>query len=431
MFLAYLLFSHPVQYRYLVDVNKIYQECPAFYSYAIGDIDSEKIYTQYNQDVYITPASCTKVLIAALAYKRLGRDFVYNTKVYTTNNGDILLSFSGDPTLTSEDIKKLLRAVSLKGKTIILDDTCFKTTPHSGYIMRADVGTWYGQPVTGTVVDNNQINVRVKPTKVGKKALVTNDCGYSIVSTLMTSSSPSKVILIWEGNVIKAKGTINNKEKALDYILSPPELEYYIVKKFKTILGGGKKIVIIRDHKKLPASKQKKSIHTSLPLKDFLPIAMKKSDNLVLDSLYLVLIHSQDVHEISEDCRSGSNVINMFIKQYFDVDLQEAVIIGGSGLPRHNRIKVIDFIRLLRRFNKIEGFKELLTVPNEVGTTLEKRGNLPAGLRAKSGTMIGVSTLCGYYKNKVFFIGAHKFPCPLKDIHPKQDKFLSYLLGKY
>ena len=143
----------------------LYTQKPAFHAFIMGDANSEHIDIESNADVYATPASCQKIITTLLAYKTLGNQYRYETKLYVTRKKghiqDIVISFSGDPTLTSKQLTKLLRPLShseIQGR-IILDVSSFQTSPLSKNIMLDDIGTWYGQPIWAANLDQNLIPI--------------------------------------------------------------------------------------------------------------------------------------------------------------------------------------------------------------------------------------------------------------------------------
>src|SRR3954467_10427333 len=88
--------------------QKLYKEKPAFYAYIVGDTKTRKIYEEYAADVYATPASCQKTITALVALKSLGSHYHYENKLFVTKKNqdieDVIISFSGDPTFTSENL---------------------------------------------------------------------------------------------------------------------------------------------------------------------------------------------------------------------------------------------------------------------------------------------------------------------------------------
>jgi D-alanyl-D-alanine carboxypeptidase/D-alanyl-D-alanine-endopeptidase (penicillin-binding protein 4) len=412
----------------------LYKQKPAFYSYIIGDVKSDHVDKEHAADVYATPASCQKVVTALIALNVLGPDYQYETKLYATKKGgivrNVVISFSGDPHLTSEDLFNLLSP--LKGSKIhgdiVLDVSVFKTPAHAPNIMVDDIGTFYAQPVFGANIDKNQIKVRIAPSSVDKPACIENDSGYQIENNVKTTGDKSSVILLWDNGHIKAKGNINPNEVVLEIKISPYKIEPYVLYKVKNILktlGIQNDLKIIDDEHKLPTNLTLLNAIKSKKLKETLAPNMKASDNLVFDSMYLKIANSFGP---ITDWRQGNNIMKELVKKYFNIDIAKATIIDGSGLSRYNSIQPRHLFELLKQGSKMEDFVASLAKPAEAKSTLGKRDNLPSDIVAKTGYMSGISCLCGYKivsnKSTAFVIMANSFAPPKNEIFDVIDKFI-------
>lgn len=415
--------------------DNLYKQKPAFYSYIIGDIKSGHIEDENNADVSTTPASCQKTITALLAYKLLGSDYRYETRLYSRTKNDklqdILIEFSGDPELTSADLTKLLAPIkghTIEGK-IILDASLFKTPPHSTYLMISDIGTKSGAPVSAINIDKNLISVTIKPYLPGEKASIFVNPKYSIESSVITSSDQTAARSFWHGNIIKAIGNINLTDPPLEQKLSPKEIEPYIVDKVQAILKKLKikgRVQIVHDKSKLPTGLTLLVKHQSLPFGEIIPPALKISDNLVFDSLYLKIVHSHNPAGI-DDWSDGDKTIQALIKQHFNIDMENSFIIDGSGISRYNRIEPRKLFEILKQGYEMPEFVAALAVPGEVKSTFIKRTALPNNLRVKDGALAGVRCLCGYStgdRPKAFVIIANGFSPPAHEVLTVIDKFI-------
>ncbi len=414
--------------------DELYKKKSAFYSYIIGNIKNDKIDSQHAPEVYATPASCQKTITSLLAYKVLGHDFQYKTKLLVKKNGakihDVIIEFSGDPTLTSEKLGELLRP--LKGKnisgSIILDASLFKTPPHSTYLMISDIGRKSAAPVSSINIDQNLIRVQVIPTKLGKVAKIESDSPCIIDNSIMVSEEKSSAAVTLAGDKFVAKGHINAKDQPLKITISPKELKPYILDKIKKVMKGLNikgKIYIEHDKSKLASNLEEISVVSSEALSEILPPAMKISDNLTFDSLYLTIVHATKPEGI-DDWSDGDFVIRDLIKTHFNIDVGKSLIIDGSGLSRYNRIQPKTLYRLLQKGYSVEGFVDSMPKNGEEESTLISR-NLQKNIRAKTGTLAGVTCLCGYdiKSSKVFVIIANSFAPPVKEVRDVIDEFLN------
>lgn len=416
----------------------LYSKKSAFYTYIIGDIDSSNSQIEKDADVFIAPASCQKIVTALLAYKTLGSDFCYQTKLLVLKKDnkieDVIIEFSGDPTLKSEDLLKLLEPLEgmhIKGK-IILDNSAFNTPPQSPNRMIDDIGTWYAQPVSAMNLDDNLVSITVTPNTLFKPAIITNDAGY-LVSGITTGVEKSNLKLTCEGEKLKAEGTVHVADKPLKLTISPENIDGFVLNKIKQILKT-KKItgkVVIENAKGLKQCAELLATHKSQPLAVFLPPALQCSDNFVFDSLYLTIIHIQDAASIKK-WEDGDKIIKALIKQHFGLSMEKALFIDGSGLSRYNRVQPRQLFKLLQEGFIIKEFVSALPFPSQPKSNLAKRTTLPSHIRAKTGSMSGISGLCGYAytsQPKAFVIIANSFAPTIAETNVVIDNFVNYYLG--
>jgi D-alanyl-D-alanine carboxypeptidase/D-alanyl-D-alanine-endopeptidase (penicillin-binding protein 4) len=412
--------------------QQLYNQNPAFYSYIVGNVENNEASLEHKADVYITPASCQKTVTALLAYKALGSDYVYETTLWVTPQRDAIITFSGDPSLRSEQVLKLLGALQgkrIRGK-IILDVSLFKVPAYSRNIIIDDMGTHYGRPVSAANLDQNLLSVVIAPTTLGKPAAIENDAGYVVECDVATSVEKTVINLSWNGERIKASGNICVADKPIKRVISPEVIDGYVLNKIKSILKAAhlsNDVVIVKDAAMLPKTAQLIATHYSEPLGMILPPALKMSDNFVFDSLFLKIIHKENPKMINE-WQDGDKVFKSLIKTHFNVEMNKALFVDGSGLSRYNRIQPRQLFKLLQKGYKVKEFVNALPKPGEENSTLRGRV-LPFSIRAKSGIMSGISCLCGYSIGdstpQIFVVAAHNFAPPISAINPVLDSFMT------
>ena len=194
--------------------NILYQEEPAFYSYIAGEINSDKLSFEQNSEVYTIPASCQKVITTMLAFKVLGKDYTYSTKLYEAGD-DVIIEFGGDVTLTSEKLTALLTPLTrkqIKGR-LILDNSAFIVHPYSTNIISGDRGKKHSKPISALIIDQNEITINISPSKDGKLAQVKSSSKHKTNSNIISNSSPTNISLVWEDSEILAmSGNISTEE---------------------------------------------------------------------------------------------------------------------------------------------------------------------------------------------------------------------------
>lgn len=360
----------------------------ACYSYVIGDVYSNKIYTERNADAYVNTASCQKTITALLAYKILGFDYCYETNLYFTRKDgltdDLIIRFSGDPTLKSSDLSNALmplKDIKISGK-VLLDLSLFKTQYYPESMLISDFGKNFARPISSANIDKNFI-------------------------------------------VFKNK----NRNEILD-------LDSYIIYKIRAILKKNNIIAdvqIIKDETNLPSDmilfrsvKSKQLRHIIIP-------ALKKSDNFIFDSIYLKIIHLQKLANCDiKTWSDGDKIIKDLVWRYFNIDMTGSAFVDGSGLSRSNMTQPRKLFELLKQGYYIKEFVNALPGPGERGSTLAHRTELFSYIRAKTGNMTGISCLCGYSLNKnpkAFVMVADNFSKPNRSIILIIDRFVNFYSG--
>jgi D-alanyl-D-alanine carboxypeptidase/D-alanyl-D-alanine-endopeptidase (penicillin-binding protein 4) len=417
---------------------------PALYSYIMGNIHRDQIDEEHASELYATPASTQKTVTALIALTYLGCDYRYQTTAFATYTDnpptedsrsqascpahdnsaqntesghhnktirDIVISFSGDPTLTSKNLLSLLAPFKnscVKG-SIILDASSFKTPIYSPNLMIDCIGSWYCSPISSINIDRNSIKIPGTP----HAECASDEQEVEQAEPLSICTSPTG-----------------------DAAVMAPALEPYISAKIRNILNSlnisFSSIKFVYNQAELPANMVLQNTHYSEPIKQIIPAALKSSDNFIFDSLYLTIIHThRSATKSGPDINSWNNgnaIYKELIKKHFDIDFESALFVDGSGLSRCNRMQPKKLFLLLKKGFSIPEFVQALPQPGELNSTLAKRTALPHNIRAKTGYIPGFSCLCGYALDdqhpKVFVMMASCFAPPLQDVTDTVDNFL-------
>ena len=346
-----------------------------------------------------------------------------------------VVSFSGDPTFTSQNLASLLSRYKGKKIDIVLDASKFQTPDYSPNMMIDDVGSNYSPPLSSMIIDENLISIVANPSMVGQLAHVAVDPEYPFVSDVITNTDESCVKARWERDVIKVNGNINVQDEVFEREVSPKDLDPYILDKLEAVkktLGISGKVKIVRDAVKLPGNLMLVDSVESKPLKEIIQEALKQSNNLVFDSLYLTIVNSQK-NEAIQNWSEGYIVIKDLVKKHFDVDMQNALIVDGSGISRYNRLMPLSLFQILQKGYEDKDFLASLAQPGEEGSTMEKRAILGSNIRAKTGSMSSISCLCGYKigtNPKAFVVVANSFAPPSVKMSEVIDEFIKSRVGK-
>ena len=142
-------------------------------------------------------------------------------------------------------------------------------------------------------------------------------------------------------------------------------------------------------------------IHT---LADLLPRMMKKSNNQFAEAMFYLLAYNngQIGHPVTaDDCQAS---IKQVMEKAGCKDIDATVIADGSGLSLYNRVTPENIVYLLRyafaNQHIFDPLYETLPIAGVDGTIQGRMKAKPAynNVRAKTGTVNGVTTLSGYLK---------------------------------
>ncbi|MFT5790508.1 MAG: D-alanyl-D-alanine carboxypeptidase/D-alanyl-D-alanine-endopeptidase (penicillin-binding protein 4), partial [Shewanella sp.] len=125
-------------------------------------------------DKLFIPASTMKLLTAVSATAALGKDFRFQTNFYADNaiqqgqiKGDVYITFTGDPTLTTRDIQALLDQLKQQGLKHITGHLYLVgeqyEMQHAPGRVWDDLGICYAAPISSYVLNKNCIQALFQP----------------------------------------------------------------------------------------------------------------------------------------------------------------------------------------------------------------------------------------------------------------------------
>ncbi|GEN52521.1 D-alanyl-D-alanine carboxypeptidase/D-alanyl-D-alanine endopeptidase [Halobacillus faecis] len=396
-------------------------------------VSGEVVYEK-NGHLRLTPASNTKLFTGAAALETLGPEHAFTTGLWTdgviedgTLKGNLYLKGKGDPSLTAEDLDAM--AVSLRKKGIkevtgevIADDSWYDKIRLSPGILWSQESEYYASQVSALTVspdqdyDTGTVLISVSPAhKEGQAATIEVTPGNEYVEILnrtKTGTSKTEDELKVERehgtNTIVVEGTMaidDPVSKSWISVLEPTGLVIELF--YQSLVKEG--IVVKGSHAKFPETpKQATRLyeHSSMPLKElFLPF-MKLSNNGHAE--VLVKEMGKVVHD-EGSWEKGLEVVEAEMR-HLGVNMDTIQLNDGSGMSATNFIPAHEISQLLFQVQEKEWFPEfrrsLPVAGNEKrfeGGTLRHRmqGTEAEGnVRAKTGTLSGVSSLSGYVTTK-------------------------------
>jgi len=372
-----------------------------------------------NEHMLFNPASNQKLFTTATALNTLGVDASFPTVVSadTTRNLIVIAGF-GDPLLSTADLDSLARLCAPA------------LPPERSWDLGVDVRyfddlywgagwTWdeepsaYGMFITPLILNNNTVTVRVLPsTIIGMPPTVTIDppTGYvSLENTAVTVADSAvadsarvhlEISRLWRerSNTITVSGQIrtSSRERIEQLSVWRPELYAGTVfaEKLRT-LGVRVNGVRIDSASATPAM----TLQCAHAIDTVLTFLNKFSDNLSAESVLKSIAATK--HGTPGSAREGITIVNTYLAAN-GIDTNRIAIADGSGLSRYNLTSPATIITLLtamyRDSQKFPVFFHTLPIAGVDGTIGARMKRTPAegNLRAKTGTLSGVTALSGY-----------------------------------
>ncbi len=386
---------------------------------------------EHAADKPLKPASNMKILTSAAAIDILGRDFKYRT-LLAQRGKDLIVIGAGDPSIgdprmadrADESITALfhhwadvLEAMGVKQVPgdLIFDDFIFEQTHIHPSWHRFNLESWYAAPVGGLNFNDNCVDVVAKPaSKIGTRAEVTlvPNTPWAKLENRTSTAAKGHPTVTRRGDgpfTVQVKGPVstpNSRENPISIAVIDPGA--FFASTFRTVLAA-RGIRVVGENRRervrgedglLPKDVRVLASHER-PLGDLLWRTNKSSMNLFAEAIFKSLgAYGLDRGRIRTGTNeSGRNALKRFLDRR-GIDDEGCVFDDGSGLSHENRCTaaiITSVLTLLDARPDRDAWWEDLAVPGEkVGTLRNRLEGFEAAVRAKTGTISGVSALSGY-----------------------------------
>jgi D-alanyl-D-alanine carboxypeptidase/D-alanyl-D-alanine-endopeptidase (penicillin-binding protein 4) len=368
----------------------------------------------HNAAVQFNPASNTKMLTTAAAISYLGADYRYHTALYGPEpdadgvvHGDVVLRGSGDPSLITTDVAEIARALSARGVKRIEGDLLADPRFHARGHKADDPGDGEG----ALILNRNTYGVRVRPGDIGHPALVSVEPKVELFgvenqtttvhgkrSRLRIDSyrKDDRLIITVRGRITDNRDDYVDLRRLADGSLLAASVLRSAFGDFGVELTG-------RVRGGNVAATTMLAEHVSAPLSDVCRLSNKPSNNFVAEAIYKTL--GGELYGAPGTLAKGTRAVMDYLTSA-GIKAGAYRIVNGSGLTHENRITPQDLSSLLRKIyydlSVAPEFMSSLAVAGIDGTIRNRfMGTDAVGLvRAKTGTLNGVSALSGYVGEK-------------------------------
>jgi serine-type D-Ala-D-Ala carboxypeptidase/endopeptidase (penicillin-binding protein 4) len=432
-----------------------------FFAVKIVSLDTGAVIFEQDSRKFVRPASNMKIYTVATAFDKLTPDYRFITSVYAKEKvdedgkvkGDLIIYGRGDPSIAARfndgDYFKGINALAdrivaagvkrIKGD-LVGDESYFDGDSFGSGWTWQDLQWSYGAPVSSLTVNDNAIDLTIKPAqKAGAAVAVTSGppatSFLTIINRATTTAKGAKSDLRIHrevgANVLEISGTLPIGDDGYTGAVAIPDpalafvsmLRDALIKKGVKIDGrlrtvnartGGSIVAppavsSATDAGRMPALPIEIASLSSAPFNQIAAHTLKPSQNLYTELILRTLgkmrktappagDNGRTASRTDED--AGLAAVRDFLKQA-GVSESQLNLDDGSGLSRSDMIMADATVQLLTFMTKhryFTQFRDALPVAGVDGTLRNRMKGTPAegNVRAKTGTLSSVASLGGY-----------------------------------
>ena len=406
------------------DVDQILADSifiPARAAVKIVSLDRGDVLYDRDSKILMRPASNMKLLTSSSALEILGVDYVFHTVVSAdslapdgTVHGNLYLKGTGDPDLRTEDLDTLsrqLKAIGIRSilGNVVADASYFDDIPWGEGWMWDDEPFSFEASISALSVNKNCVTVHVIPgSQPGDTVQASIDPPTGYVTLLNTARTvadtalePLKITRLFRDrlNVILVQGETVAKPDTVEELVTVWRPELYAATLFREILRkdsiavSGQPTIGITPPSTIELAVHRWGIDTMIVQLN------KESDNLSAENTLKAI--SVQRGGIPGSTRHGLYQVNQVMAS-LGIDTASYYVVDGSGVSHYNLItaemlvKILEGMSLQSRLFPL--FYRSLPIAGIDGTLKTRMKNTPAegNLRAKTGSIGGVSSLSGY-----------------------------------
>ncbi len=382
-----------------------------------------KVVASLNAEKTRSPASVIKVLTTYAAVLKLGFNYRWQTKFYTTGrlkngvlHGDLLIKGFGDPTLNSKDLTKIVSYIRAEGirkvqGNIVIDRSYFKVgnrdssgfdeNPYSAYNAMPDA-MMFNERISTVCVTPNKKSVTKKHadhsyTVVNNLQYVNKSCrGKYSWPRVKIDKSTSTPKVIFHGKISKRCGKRN-----ICKVLTKPYKSFYYALKEKMKEEG----MSVSGHMKLqkiPQNATELFTYYSDSLEKIISKTAKKSNNLYARQLLLLL--GAKTYGAPATLQKGRDAIVKILSSKGALGTGVLRLDNGSGLSRVAKMNAKLLATMYdHAYDKYgQRWMNTLSIAGVDGTIKRRFRGTVVRNRAwmKTGTLRRVKNIGGYVKNR-------------------------------
>lgn len=371
------------------------------------DLDSKRTLFKHNEQKPLKPASVMKLLTSAVALRELGPEYTFTTEVWAKGHQGARVAVLGikgygDPTLTLEQAWLLARGIRKLGirsvDRLILDDSAFiATNERSGQ-------SAYQAQATALALSFNAVAFNVCPQGGGKAHVLADpwEAAPKVVGAIRSVNSGATNFSIDESYRGKSLyytvgGVINGAEGCRTIYRSVSNPLFYFGSVFSNYLQSLGVTVIEQRSGHIVEGSKLLFKHESKPLRQVVSDLNHYSNNFIAEQILFNIGGRAGQGRL--DRVQGLRRVEQYLASlgYGNGGIR---LIDASGLSHDNRVTAAALaavlVDMVNNSALATEYKASLPVAGRSGTLKKKRFTTNATVRAKTGSLDGVTTLAGY-----------------------------------
>lgn len=422
---------------------------------AVFDLTTGESVYRYQDEKLYRPASVQKIITSVTALSWLGADYTLDTGLRyrgtianDTLKGSLYLIGGFDPEFMEEDLDCLADALAGRGIRYVADtlaaDVSMTDSVYWGSGWCWDDAPFSFQPYLSPLMLNRGcVEVSVSPAQKDSlpHVVCTPASDYYQVRNQGVSHHPQAGKLCitrnWmsHGNVITVTGNVSSPHTEKLSVYTSRDFFFHTFVARLRERGIGARAYAYAD---CPADPDSTAVLYTLrrPVGEVLERALKKSDNLCAESLFYHLAARHSLHKrvTGED---GAEAIRAFMRTALGMNPDHYRIADGSGVSIYNYVSprlLLEYLKYAYYHREVFlPFYEALPIAGVDGTLQHrmKQGKARGNVRAKTGSVAGISSLAGYVKaadgHQLAFVVINQNVLKLSRARAFQDKFCDIL----
>ena len=384
------------------------------------------VLAEHGASTLLNPASNAKLVTAAAVLDTLHAEYRFKTEYFVQGTlrdgvlaGNLIVKGYGDPSIVSERLARVANELYLFGVEritgeVIVDGSYFDEVDEArGWEIEDAPDRAYAAPVTALSVNFNATAVYVRPAGEGKPAIVRVDPpseqivlagevrtdklgrGVRVVSQMDKSADgKEQTLLTVEGSV----GTREPPSRTYRRVYAP--LRHFGSTLVYFLQQRGVKMRHAVSEGKVPDGARLILVDRSPVLAEIVADLNHYSNNIIAETLIKAM--GAQVMGVPGTFDNGLAVARRFLEEKVGFEANTYTFDYGSGLNDVNRFTARQMVTLLlymsKDFESGTEYTSSLAVAGTQGTIGSRMRDTPAErhLRAKTGTLRGVSALSGY-----------------------------------